>query len=527
MGQGQQFVTFGLHPDTGRPYYWTGDTPLDVPFTELPLVDEGICADLISDLSTLLPPIGTHQRRSKTTRGEARSDAGPVRNDDGIVIDGRDSWLSSTAFHIVHDALDRGTPLHIAALADHVWQRFASSTDLLRPKKDGRTGYSYDDALQKVQDKLSLHEAGRLPPRTAPQATPVQFEPGLGLERARSALVETLADFCGKVELWLASDRENAAPRFGIRATVGLGKSAVSRIQLLALQARLRAARLPHRVMVFVQSLALADEAAASWVAAGARVAVHWGYEAKKPGGVKPMCRDIDMVRLAVASGQPVFPNACMRRGGPRCHNFENCDKQENLREVEGADIVLAAYDSLFTGLPIDSERFALLVIDEGCWERAPQETKIGINEINAIDAVDAPRMVDPEDEVRAWADLFRLRNLLIDALKVNGAGPMSRQSATLVGLTAADCTRGAALEVQLRVDPGLRPGLPQGARKQAAQRSLDANRSLRRERLFLSMARLLDGEEDQDGRVRIQWGRASSADRHAQLSTASVGGGL
>jgi hypothetical protein len=95
------------------------------------------------------------------------------------------------------------------------------------------------------------------------------------------------------------------------------------------------------------------------------------------PGLGIPMCRDIDMVRMATAAGLPVFPNACLRRGGASCHNFDHCAKQKNLREVESADVVLAAYDSLFTGLAVDPEKVALTVIDEGCWERAVRKFSI------------------------------------------------------------------------------------------------------------------------------------------------------
>jgi Bifunctional DNA primase/polymerase, N-terminal len=503
LGQGQQFVAFNIHPKTDQPYYWIGESPLDVPASDLPLVEEAACADLLNELAALLPPIGAQQRKSRTGRpsGEA---AGPTRNSDGLVVDGRDGWLSTTAFHVVHDAIDAGHPLHAEELAARVWQRFGGSTDLSRPKKDGSTYYGFYDALRKVRDKLSLHTNGHLPPRASRDAEPVEVEPGLPLDEARTALSATIAEFCVETERWLASDRSDAAPRYGIRATVGLGKSAVSREHLLALQARLRSAKLPHRILVFVQSLALADEAALGWTAEGVKVAVHRGYEAKMPGLGLTMCRDLDMVRMALTSGLSVFPNACMRRGGARCHNFENCSKQANLRDIESAEIVLAAYDSLFTGLSVDAEKFAMVVIDEGCWERATREVRIGITEITAIDAVHDPRMDDPDEEARAWTELFRLRNLVIEALKANGPGVVSKQNIVATGLTVADCALGTALERQLRVDPGLRPGLPQGARRQAMERSRDANRSVRREALFQAMARLLQGAENHDGRIHI-----------------------
>jgi hypothetical protein len=504
LGLGQQFVAFGLHPDTRKPYYWaTDETPLDVPLADLPLVDEASCLDLLTELAALLPPIGAEQRRSR--KGGASSLAsGPTRNADGLVIDGRDSWLSSIAFHAVHDAVDAGQHLNEDMLASRVWDRFAGSTDLSRGKQDGRFAYGHGDALVKVRNKLSLHATDRLPARVVPDARPVEVAPSLPVEEARKQLADTIGKFCTATEAWHAASRTNSAPRVGIRATVGLGKSAVSREQLLALQARLKRAELPHRLLVFVPSLALADEAATGWATDGIRVAVHRGYEAKMPGLRQSMCQDLDMVRLAIASGQSVFPNACMRRGGARCHNFDLCAKQDNLRQTETADIIIAAYDNLFTGLSINTDNVALMVIDEGCWERAIKTVTIAVEEITAIEANDEPRLADPAEEERAWADLFRMRTFVANALRANGTGPLSRHQLIDVDLTADACREAAVLEVRLRVDPGLRPGMAQAARRRAADRSQDANRSLRREALFLALTQLLEGDVDRDGRICV-----------------------
>ena len=40
LGFGQQFIAFGIHPDTGEPYRWLGATPEDVPIAKLPVVSE-------------------------------------------------------------------------------------------------------------------------------------------------------------------------------------------------------------------------------------------------------------------------------------------------------------------------------------------------------------------------------------------------------------------------------------------------------------------------------------------------------
>lgn len=47
MGDGQQIVAFGIHPDTKRPYRWQGINPTTVPASELPELSE-------SDLSSVL-----------------------------------------------------------------------------------------------------------------------------------------------------------------------------------------------------------------------------------------------------------------------------------------------------------------------------------------------------------------------------------------------------------------------------------------------------------------------------------------
>lgn len=503
LGVGQQFVTFGIHPDTRSPYYWTDETPLDVPLSDLPLVDEATCSDLLNELAALLPPIGAKQRKSRSVHPSG-DNGGPTRNEAGLVIDGRDSWLSTIAYHVVHDVIDAGWILETDGLADRVWERFAATTDLSRGKKDSTESYSFLDAQRKVHDKLALHAAGRLPPRAPPEAQPVEVSPGLPVDEARARLANEIAAFSKATEAWVAAGRSELGPRVGLRASVGLGKSAVSRRELLALQKRLMGTGLPHRILVLVPSLALADEAGTGWKAEGIKVAVHRGYEAMMPGLGIPMCRDIDMVRMATASGLPVFPNACLRRGGASCHNFDHCAKQQNLREVESADVVLAAYDSLFTGLAVDPEKVALMVIDEGCWERAVRKISIRHAEIMVTDAADQPRMDDPEAEERAWTELYRLRGLVADALMANGAGPLQRQRLIDIGLTEADCASAAVLEAQLRVDPGLRPGLPQGARTRVVKLSLDANRSVRREALFRALEACLQGTDELDGRIQV-----------------------
>jgi hypothetical protein len=169
---------------------------------------------------------------------------------------------------------------------------------------------------------------------------------------------------------------------------------------------------LPHCVPVLVPSHVLAEESAAAWREAGAEVAVHRDFEAQHPAQKAPMRRYLDLVRMAIVSGQSVFANSCLRNGGSRCHAFNGCLKQENLQGIAHADVVIAPYDTQFSGLAVEADHVALLVIDERGWAQALRETQ-GMF-------------------ARAW---------LVEA-----------------GLTPVDCVTVAVLEAQLRADPGLRP---------------------------------------------------------------------
>ena len=93
-----------------------------------------------------------------------------MRDEREIVIDGRDGWPSTIAFHAVHDAVAAGGVVVDAPglLAARVWARFADTTDLGRPAAQA-VGYS----PAATQSGRSLTNCGcspqeRLPPRALP-----------------------------------------------------------------------------------------------------------------------------------------------------------------------------------------------------------------------------------------------------------------------------------------------------------------------------------------------------------------------
>uniref|UniRef100_UPI004047461A PriCT-2 domain-containing protein n=1 Tax=Yoonia sp. TaxID=2212373 RepID=UPI004047461A len=72
LATGQQFVGFGIHPDTKAPYHWPECSPLDVPLDELPVVSQDRCAAFIAAGEDYLRKVGgqtTSDRREIDREG--------------------------------------------------------------------------------------------------------------------------------------------------------------------------------------------------------------------------------------------------------------------------------------------------------------------------------------------------------------------------------------------------------------------------------------------------------------------------
>ncbi|MCV0396947.1 MAG: AAA family ATPase [Rhizobiaceae bacterium] len=75
LGIGQQCVAFGTHPDTGRPYSWSGGDLLSIPFSELPEISTEAVDAFLVDAEAILADAGTPVRapaemRERATGGE-------------------------------------------------------------------------------------------------------------------------------------------------------------------------------------------------------------------------------------------------------------------------------------------------------------------------------------------------------------------------------------------------------------------------------------------------------------------------
>ena len=85
LGDGQQFICFGIHPDTGEPFTWHGGTPLDTPREELAEVTEEDMQAYLELVSERLAEECGFKRVFTNGHG-AELDAGPVDVDERLQL---------------------------------------------------------------------------------------------------------------------------------------------------------------------------------------------------------------------------------------------------------------------------------------------------------------------------------------------------------------------------------------------------------------------------------------------------------
>ena len=76
LAKGQQFVADGLHPATGKPYWWTGETPETVRLDELPVIDETQARTFIAQAEHLLRAAGAREKDKPQRAAKANAHAG-------------------------------------------------------------------------------------------------------------------------------------------------------------------------------------------------------------------------------------------------------------------------------------------------------------------------------------------------------------------------------------------------------------------------------------------------------------------
>lgn len=171
LGEGQQFVAFHIHPDTGRPYQWLhGDGPHVTPYDELPELNVEQAREIVAEFERLAEEAGWEQKRSAgllaNGKGKLPTKALTVDHDDPFAADAQKVDIAEEELHakllLVPGAEDYDTWFQIGMSLYHqydggergleLWDEWSSTAD------------NYDrDALDEKWPTFDISAKGRAP----------------------------------------------------------------------------------------------------------------------------------------------------------------------------------------------------------------------------------------------------------------------------------------------------------------------------------------------------------------------------
>lgn len=282
-----------------------------------------------------------------------------------------------------------------------------------------------------------------------------------------------------------ASGSKPGSFTWGIRLSVGVGKSSQARADAVSALVAMRARGDTSNLVLAVPTHMLGDEQAADFQAmlkgpaAGLRVAVWRGRDAPNPAypdyrnpfierkDKTPMCGDLDRVWDAQTVGLSAQTAVCKRRikkpDGTNetvtCPLFSCCSYQKQ-NEMQ-ADIWIMSHDLLFHEKPAAMGEVAFVIVDEAAWKKG----YVGAEGKHLILSVDALR------EDSGCPRLNDLRRQLLDALQLCGIGPVPGATLKYAALIADGAAEAIKLEYARKVDP-LHPGQTRQERKDAMEKA-------------------------------------------------------
>ena len=402
-----------------------------------------------------------------------------------------------------------------------------------RPDRNDLT--SYDDAyLQRLIDGAFALLAGDGEIRTM---HPHYQAPTHTVEEARDVIAQHVSGFLQRTLEWLRLDADGRANELPERAAlavgVGIGKTTAARQAIAKFITTAKAVGrasgegvLPHRVLWLVPTHRLSAETLAAMDDLAVKAAVMRGREADEPGTDKPedgipprkMCLNPEAVADALKIGEDVEQSVCGsgRAGEPVCPFRACCAYQRQKIAVAGADVVIAAHQSLFHPLPKDAgKNIGAIIVDETWW-RAGLRPNIRLrlasfaeepllHPVLRRDEGGGPRKFPP---VRSDADTNDLHTLSARAQRAFTATPdgefVSREAVVAAGLSAEDCALAVKLEWRRKVQGTMQPGMSPDARKKAIGFAAGNGSIRRRVDVWNALEELLKGEASHTGRLEL-----------------------
>jgi hypothetical protein len=504
LATGRQFVAFGIHPRTLRHYQWIGpESPLTAGPEIAPAITAAQIDSFVERVRGLVELSKTGGRRRAGLAGGETGEI--VRNPAGIVVDGREAWLTRKIHQAANELHANNAELSVQSLSARGWTLFTASAKI----DDGR--WTEADAEAKARAWLDRYRRGLV-------------TLGQKIERVAPTFTDErrpLAEATTSVGNWVESFFREHVPAYRnariayevghhlnplllppqprhwvLRIETGIGKSE------LAIQYAATAVGSGLDVIYFIPRVELADEVVARFVKHGVAARAYRGRDKLDPDNPgETMCLNVEAIRDARESGAwSVFESTCERRDGAthqilRCPFFDQCGhvRQRSARP----SVWVMPHALLFQRRPAFITAPNALVLDENFLDGALPGKPARLT-LDEIEGASLPA-VDNAD------DLARLRSKLVNAMRESPDGPIEREMIAAAGLTADSARAARKLEYARRVDPRLYPGMEATERTTLASTAGLVNREVfALAGLWGEIAEFLDGSNFSSGRLRL-----------------------
>ena len=502
LAVGSQFVAFGIHPKTYRPYFWVGaESPLTAEPDEAPEITAAQIDAFLSLVNGVLPLSASGSGRKRTGGGGL---AEVVRDAEGFVIDGREQHMTNVVWRAACGFAERGEPLTLEALTDAAWANFLATARTIvvgREWTKAEAEAKARAALVRVkQRKVKL-------PAKRETAVLTYADDACPLADAEAAVRAGVDEFFERY----APEYRNALAIFNgggallqpiprgkiFRIEAGVGKTDATVV------AAARAICTGLSVVFAVPRVDLGDELAARLARQGIIAHVWRGRERPDPEAPETrMCLNLGAVDDAREAGAwSIAATVCEQQDTKarrivRCPHFETCGYMRQREATPQAWIMTHAM--LFLPLPTAIGRIDALVIDEAFASGGIPQKPVSraLDEIESAGVLSGP---ENASKMKAW------REALIRAARASEDGPLSRAALVAAGLTADAAASARGFEQARYADPGITPLMEPWERKRRAAET-GASNKLARDLIALwdEIAAFLDGETPKSGRIRL-----------------------
>ncbi|KMO15139.1 hypothetical protein SQ03_17765 [Methylobacterium platani JCM 14648] len=523
LSTGTQFVAYGVHAKTLRPYSWIGaETPLTAGPDAAPEINQAQVDDFLARLGRVVELNGTGGR---TGRGKSGGTGGGqiVRDETGRVVDGREFHLTRTVYAVALAMQDEGAEITVASLAGRAWEAFTASTLL----DDAR--WSPEAARVKAAALLDRVRRGfvTLAPQPAaqmPAAAPSYLDHRKTVAEAEAETRGVVDAFFGQhVPAWKADreawevsaeeakERDQEAPAepspvsWAARVETAIGKTA------LAIAGAAQAAKGGQRIVYAAPMHSLLAELQERFAAQGVEARVYRGYTSADPDAEDAaMCLDLPAMQDARDAGGSIRAAVCERRvdGLQYLCPFHALCGMQRQRQAK-PQVWLIPHALLFQSRPSFIPKPDALVIDEGFTMGALPDKPARMS-LDAIEQAPFERDDDGSVFSNAANDLQSARGALLRALRAHDEdGPLSREILLQRGVTKTVAANAYRLEWMRQREPGITPGMPPKARKAAAAAVAAHNKEMRLlAGLWAELRTFLEGSAAASGRLYLRYDR-------------------